>query len=323
MVDELRIQGHRGDAEVRVARPALLAQLSDGALDDVDRHREADALAAARARLDLLVDADHAPVGADERPAGVARVDRGVGLDRARDRELRQRRDGAVDRRDDPDRERPGLPERRTDRRDGLSDLDLRALAQRQRPQLEALRGRCAAARCRRSGRARAPSRPRGCRPRTRRRPPRRASSAAPSPVVTTCALVTISPSSLSTKPDPSPPSRAEQRLDRDDAGRLVLVDLLRVEAALGADRRDDLVARGRRGRGARPAGGSSSPPPQPASATSSGAERQRARLTTGGPGRRSSSRVPNGRSAARACARRARARSPDRARRPAPARSM
>ena len=175
MLDQLRIQRHRGHAEVGVARPALLAQLPDRALDDVDRHREPDALAAAGARLDLLVDPDHAPVGADQRPAGVARVDRGVGLDRARDREVGQRRHGAVDGRDDPD---------------ATATAPVRMETRSPRPARRPRPSRCrraaaasgpapssprAAARRRRSGRARAPSRPRGCRRRTRRRPPRRA----------------------------------------------------------------------------------------------------------------------------------------------------
>ena len=37
--------------------------------------------------LDLRVDADHAPARVEERPAGVAAVDRGIGLDRVRDAE--------------------------------------------------------------------------------------------------------------------------------------------------------------------------------------------------------------------------------------------
>ena len=47
--------------------------------------------------------------------------------------------DRAVDRRDDADRQRLLLAERRADRRDRLADLDARALAERQRPQREAL----------------------------------------------------------------------------------------------------------------------------------------------------------------------------------------
>ena len=81
------------DAEVGVARlAARRAAASSERLTTSIGHREADALAAAGARLDLLVDADHAAVGVDERAAGVAGVDRRVGLDRAGDLELGQRR---------------------------------------------------------------------------------------------------------------------------------------------------------------------------------------------------------------------------------------
>ena len=51
---------------------------------------------AARRGADLLVDPDHAAVGVEQRPAGVAGVDRGVGLDRVVDLEVGQRLDRAV-----------------------------------------------------------------------------------------------------------------------------------------------------------------------------------------------------------------------------------
>ena len=81
---ELRVERLGGDARVGVGDLAVVAQLVDRALGEVDRDREADALVAARGGLDLLVDADHLAVGVEQRPARVARVDRGVGLDARR-----------------------------------------------------------------------------------------------------------------------------------------------------------------------------------------------------------------------------------------------
>jgi hypothetical protein len=66
--------------------------------------------------LSICVDADDLAVGADQRPAGVAVVDGGVGLDRAADRRARGRGDGAVQRGDDPGGERLGEAERAADR---------------------------------------------------------------------------------------------------------------------------------------------------------------------------------------------------------------
>ena len=63
---------------------------------------EADALVAAGIAADLRVDADHAAVHVEQRPAGVAVIDRGIGLDRVVDREVVRRRDLAVERADDP-----------------------------------------------------------------------------------------------------------------------------------------------------------------------------------------------------------------------------
>ena len=71
-------------AEVRVARLAGRAQLAERAAHGVDRHREADARALAARSSDLRGDAEHAAARVEQRPAGVAVVDRGVGLDRAR-----------------------------------------------------------------------------------------------------------------------------------------------------------------------------------------------------------------------------------------------
>ena len=78
-------------------------------------------------------------LGVEQRPARVAGVDRGVGLDRAVDLELGQRRDRAVGRRDHADRERLALAERAADRGDRLADLDVVERAQLDRVELESL----------------------------------------------------------------------------------------------------------------------------------------------------------------------------------------
>ena len=67
---------------------------------------------AAAVGLDLRVDADHAAVAVEQRAAGVAGVDRGVGLDRVGDREAVGRLDRAPERGDDAARDRALEPER-------------------------------------------------------------------------------------------------------------------------------------------------------------------------------------------------------------------
>ena len=91
------------DPEVGVLDFAVLLDLLHDFARGVDRHREADAdvAAAAAAGLDLGVDPDHAARAVDQRPAGVAGVDRRVGLDHVRDREAVGGLDLALDRGDD------------------------------------------------------------------------------------------------------------------------------------------------------------------------------------------------------------------------------
>ena len=69
----------------------------------------------ARRGLDLGVDAEHAAAAVEQRAARVAAVDRRVGLDRPDGLEAGERLDRAVERRDDPDRERLLLAERAAD----------------------------------------------------------------------------------------------------------------------------------------------------------------------------------------------------------------
>ena len=90
VLDGCRVADARAEQTVR--RRAVLDDLVGHALDDVRRDREADAdragfAAGAARRRDRDVDADELAVLVDQRAAGVARVDRRVGLDdRDRDR---------------------------------------------------------------------------------------------------------------------------------------------------------------------------------------------------------------------------------------------
>ena len=63
-------------------------------------------------------------------------VDRGVSLDRARDREVVRRADVAVERADDSGRDRLVKPERGADRDDAVSDRELARVADGKRVQL-------------------------------------------------------------------------------------------------------------------------------------------------------------------------------------------
>ncbi len=102
-------------------------QLSHRPPHGVDRHGEADALAPTGVAADLRVDPDHPAATVQQRAAGVAVVDRGVGLDRVRQVVLgRDRRDRASRGRDDADRERVLVAERAADRGHGLADDDVR-----------------------------------------------------------------------------------------------------------------------------------------------------------------------------------------------------
>ena len=123
----------------RRIRRCRLLQLRDRALDRRDRHGEADAVVGAGVGLDLLVDPEHPGAAVEQRAAGVAGVDRGVGLDRPLDLELGQRFHRAVGGRDDPDRERVLLAEGAADRRDRLADDESR---DRRRASAGAGRGR-------------------------------------------------------------------------------------------------------------------------------------------------------------------------------------
>ena len=147
LVDRQRAHAEEG----AVHAPGLL-ELRDDLLGGVDRDREADAdvaAAAAAAGLDLRVDADHAAGSVDQRAAGVAGVDRrrrsgctlSIGSRWAPG-------SGAAAARDDAGRERALEAERVADRDRRVADLHARGVAERQRLQVQARRGRpCSTAR--------------------------------------------------------------------------------------------------------------------------------------------------------------------------------
>ena len=178
-----------------------VARLVDELRDGRCRDREADADVAAllvAAGRDLRVDADHLAVRVEQRAAGVAGVDRRVGLDPALDGRAVGRLQRAVERRDDPGRERVVESEGVADRVRGVADLDAcrsrraRGPGGRSRPRGAArdrARGRCrrsrpeaARRRCRPSPRPRSRPRRRARWSRSGRRRRRRSPSRSPGP---------------------------------------------------------------------------------------------------------------------------------------------
>ena len=67
-IGELRIERLGCDADVGVLDRAVGTELVDGARDEGDRDGEPDSLVAARGRVDLLVDPDHAALGVEQGP---------------------------------------------------------------------------------------------------------------------------------------------------------------------------------------------------------------------------------------------------------------
>ncbi len=134
---QLRVERLSGDPDEGVFRSSVFAQLGDRVLDRRDRDGEPDPVVGAGVGLDLLVDAHHPGAGIEQRPARVARVDRGVGLDRPGDFEAGEGFDRAVGGGDDSDRERLLLAEGAADRGDGLSDPEVVVVSQPQRVQFE------------------------------------------------------------------------------------------------------------------------------------------------------------------------------------------
>src|SRR4051794_87924 len=141
-VVERAVDPERRHAEEAAVDAAVALEIGHEPAGGVDRDGEADADVAvtAAAGLDLRVDPDHAAGGVEQRAAGVARVDRGVGLDDAVDLEAVRRLDRALRGGDDARRERALEAERVADRDRRVADLDASRRAERQRRQLAGLR---------------------------------------------------------------------------------------------------------------------------------------------------------------------------------------
>src|SRR5690606_16553308 len=113
--------GHALDLHAEPAAPgrAVFLQLLDDAARQFRRYREANADAAARRRQDRGVDADDLAVHVDERTAGIAAVDRGVGLDVV---VIRSRTDIAAARRNDARGDGAAETQRVADRHHPVAD---------------------------------------------------------------------------------------------------------------------------------------------------------------------------------------------------------
>ena len=110
----------------------------------------------AAAGRDLGVDADHAPARVEQRSAGVAGVERRVGLDHVVDREAARRGQAPLQRRHDAGGQRALQAERVADRDRRIADLDRRGVAELERLEIARRRRRRGAAR----GRCQRPCRP-------------------------------------------------------------------------------------------------------------------------------------------------------------------
>ena len=117
------------DAHAEPAAPhlAVLAQLIDDGDRAVGGHREADADRAAGRRDDRGVDADHFAVEVEQRSAGIAAIDGGVGLNVI---VVRPRIDVAVARRDDAGGHGAAEAERITDGDDPFAEPQLVGIAE-------------------------------------------------------------------------------------------------------------------------------------------------------------------------------------------------
>ncbi len=114
------------DAQRRTDVLAGLYELRHHAHDGIHRHSETDASGRARRAVDGGVDADQPPGRIEQRAAGVAGVDSGVGLDQVIDgRPAPFAVEGAVERRDDAGGERPVQSEGIADSEHFLPDLEV------------------------------------------------------------------------------------------------------------------------------------------------------------------------------------------------------
>ena len=116
-----------GDADIAAPHPALADQPRGDKLDRRRRDRKADTL---RHADDRGVDADDLAGGGYQRPAGIARVQRRVGLDHAVDQPARAGAQRAAEGADDAGRYRALKAERVADRDHQLTDPQLPRIAE-------------------------------------------------------------------------------------------------------------------------------------------------------------------------------------------------
>ncbi len=123
LLRQFRSDGQRTNAQRRTAHSSVLHQVVEYGFGGVDGNGEADTGALADLRGDHGIDADHLPPGIQQRSAGVAGVDGGVGLDRLVD-EGAVRRLHRADGADNAARHRSGEDAKRiADGKDLLADL--------------------------------------------------------------------------------------------------------------------------------------------------------------------------------------------------------
>ena len=108
------------DAQPAPGNAPVVAQLPVNALHDIGRDREREAHKAARAAVDLRIDADDLTLQVKQRAARIARIDRDIGLNK---RDIVFIGQAAPDGADDPGRDRIVKAERRTDRQHPFPDL--------------------------------------------------------------------------------------------------------------------------------------------------------------------------------------------------------
>ena len=135
-------QVRRADAEVGVAHGLSGLELAQLRAHEVDRNGEADARARLRGAVggDLVDDADDPAARVEHGAAGVAGVERRVGLDRVRDGEAVGGADRPVQAGDHARAQAAIVGERVADGRDLIADRERRGTAERQRVQGQARR---------------------------------------------------------------------------------------------------------------------------------------------------------------------------------------
>ena len=132
----------RGDADEGAAHAAVPDQFAEHEACGIGGDREADAL---RAHDDGGVDADDFAARGDQRPAGIAGIERGIGLDHVVDQPAVARAQRAAERGDDAGRHGGFEAERIADGDHQLAALELFGIAERRRRQASPPRRRAAA----------------------------------------------------------------------------------------------------------------------------------------------------------------------------------